>query len=187
MEFLLIFQVITHFPSQTVVKVSEPEVSGIVTNINNKKWKTAAKQILNHKDLAEEIKVKILDIIVSECQTLCNSGNGSMLWKSTPADLKSFSLQQFEADLRRLAPFMLSILSTITKDTLPATCAAASTALRGRDPRLSSFAYYMNSILQYGGAKKAIFQRLCKMGITTNHNHAVGKQSELANLCAGPD
>ena len=154
-----------------------------MTNITNQNWKTAAKNILKHKDLADEVKAQILNLIEGECQALCSVNGDCMLWKSKPEDLKSFCFERLESDLRRLSPFLLSVLSTVTKKSLPATCAAASIAVRGRDPRLSAFAYYLNSILQYGGAKKAVFERFCKMGITTNHSNAVGKQKELANTC----
>ncbi|KAL0978871.1 hypothetical protein UPYG_G00176910 [Umbra pygmaea] len=49
--------------------------------------------------------------------------------------------------------------ATASDDPCLATCAAASITLRGRQPRLSAFAYYVNSVLQYGGAKKAVFNR----------------------------
>ena len=38
-------------------------------------------------------------------------------------------------------------------------------------------------MLQYGGAKKAVFQRLCKLGISTDHTTAVRKQHFLAATC----
>ncbi|XP_072315713.1 uncharacterized protein [Eucyclogobius newberryi] len=48
---------------------------------------------------------------------------------------------------------------------------------------MSAFAYYVNSILQHGGTKKAAFTRLCKLGITTTYANAVGKQKEFAARC----
>ena len=154
-----------------------------MTNINNQQWKTAAKKILNHKELAEEVKIKILDLIEKECKTVCKHDSDSMLYKSSPKDLESFSFERLESDLKRIAPFLLSILSTVSEGSVPVTCAAAATALRGREPRLSSFSYFLNSILQHGGAKKAVFQRMSKMALTTTHNSAIKKQQELANLC----
>ena len=47
----------------------------------------------------------------------------------------------------------------------------------------NAFAYYINSVLQYGGAKKTVYQRLCKLGISTSHTAAVRKQHSLADTC----
>lgn len=46
---------------------------------------------------------------------------------------------------------------------------------------LSAFAHYVNCSLQYGGAKKAVFERLSKFAISTVHKSAIGKQKQLAN------
>ncbi|XP_076140321.1 uncharacterized protein LOC143123086 isoform X1 [Alosa pseudoharengus] len=180
-----ITEVVTHFPSQTVAKVCPPEDASIVNSINKKKWATAAKLMLKHKHLVEEIKVHILELISNECKHICNPNNGFILWKSSPDDLKAFSFTSLEADLKRFSPFLFSILTTVTNHSKTATCAAASIALRGREAHLSAFAYYLCSILHYGGAKKAVFERLSKMAITTTHQNSVEKQKELALLCGG--
>ncbi|XP_073727192.1 uncharacterized protein [Misgurnus anguillicaudatus] len=178
-----ITEVVTHYQSQTVGKVCHPEDASIVNSIKNKKWTTAAKLILKHKHLVEEIKVHILKLISNECKQICDPTNGFILWKSSPADLKAFSFSSLEADLKCFSPFFFSVLTTATNHSQTATCAAASIALRGREARLSAFAYYLNSILHYGGAKKAVFERLSKMGITTTHKNSEEKQKELALLC----
>lgn len=85
-----------------------------------------------------------------------------------------------------MAPLLTSLLSRITEDSVPHICTAASVALRARQPRLSALAYYVDSVLMYGGAKKAVFQRLAKLGISTVHQRAVGKQKELAHICTVP-
>jgi hypothetical protein len=156
-----------------------------VNSINKKKWTTAAKLMLKHKHLDEEIKVHILELITNECKRISNPTNGFILWKSSPDDLKAFSFTSLEADLKGFSPFLFSVLTTVSNHSQAATCAAASIALRGRQPRLSAFAYYLGSILHYGGAKKAVFERLNKMAITTTHHNSIEKQKELALLCGG--
>lgn len=106
--------------------------------------------------------------------------------KSSPDDLKAFSFASLEADLKCFSPFLFSILTTVTNHSQTATCVAASIALRGREARLSAFAYYVGSILHYGGSKKTVFQRLSKMAITTTHQNSVEKQKELSLLCEEP-
>ena len=106
-----------------------------------------------------------------------------MLWRCSPGDMASFSFSALEADLQRLSPFLLSVFNTITNQSQLTTCAAAAIAIRGRQNRLSAFAHYVNSIL-LKKAKKAVFNRLSKMSITTSHKSAIGKQKELANTCA---
>lgn len=155
-----------------------------MNTIKQKNWKTATKLILKHKHLLEEVKEHILELISNECKEICNPKNGFILWKASPDHLKALSFSGIEADLKCISPFLFSIF-TVTNHSLTATCAAASIALRGREARLSAFAYYLCSILHYGGAKKAVFERLSKMALTTTHKCYVEKQKELALLCAG--
>lgn len=128
----------------------------------------------------------VLDIVEADCVTLCNQQNHFMLWRSSALDLQSFSFQELHDDLKQLSPFLFSIISKITKDSLPHICAAASVALRGREPCLSALSYYINSVLLYGGAKQAVFQRLAKLIISTVHSNAVSKQKEMAHYCMLP-
>ncbi|KAI8511021.1 hypothetical protein Bbelb_119370 [Branchiostoma belcheri] len=62
----------------------------------------------------------------------------------------------------------------VTKGSKPHLCASAAIALRGRDPRLSGFAYYVNTVLQHGGAKKAVFTRLNEHPIKPLELYQVG-------------
>lgn len=178
-----ITQVITEYTSKTVVKVSSPSEAGIIQHITNRNWKTAANLISAHNELYGELKSKILTTINEESQFLSNQNNNFMLWKTKPEDLKSFSFNKLLVDLENMSPFLLSIFQTICNNSLPAACTALCIALRGREPRMSAFAYFINSILQHGGAKKAAFKRLSKMAITTSYQCAIGKQKELAATC----
>lgn len=161
----------------------EANTAGIVENITKENWRTAANLIVRHKELFGQLKENILQLIEDESKILCNPYKGFMLWQSSADDFKGFSFANLLSDLQHMSPFLFSIFDRITKQSPHSTCAAAAIALRGRQPKLSAFAYYVNSVLQYGGAKKAVFKRLSKMGITTAHTNAVGKQKELANTC----
>ena len=138
---------------------------------------------MRHNDLVEVIKVKMLDIVKHECKTLCNPNQGFILWRTSPEDLEAFSFPSVESDLKRLSPFLFSIFSTATNHSLPSTCAAAAIAVRGREPRLSAFSYYLNNILLRGRARKDVFKKLSKMSITTSFSHAVGKMKEIPRTC----
>uniref|UniRef100_A0A1A8Q9J2 DUF6589 domain-containing protein n=1 Tax=Nothobranchius rachovii TaxID=451742 RepID=A0A1A8Q9J2_9TELE len=167
----------------TKQNVCDTEESKIVEHITNRKWAAAAKFIMNHKDLTQEVKKNILSLLENECKAICNPNNNFILWRSSPEDLKSFSFDKLESDLQRLSPLMFSIFAAICNNSSPVICAASAIALRGRQPRLSAFAHYLNCVLLYGGAKKAVFDRLSKLAITTAHTNAIGKQKELANTC----
>ena len=139
---------------------------------------------MKHNTLLDTIKESVLTLLNKECKSLCQARQDFMLFRCSPKDLKSFSFTKLGSDLHRLAPYLFSLLSTISNQSLLQTCAAASILLRGRNAKMpSAFAYYINSVLQYGGAKKSVFQRLCKLGITTSHVPAVKKQHQLANTC----
>ena len=121
----------------------------------------------------DALKHVIEDIIDKECQSLCHQRNGFILWKTSPEEWKKFSLHNLKKELEQRAPFMFSMICTMSGQQINHACAAAAIALRGRENHLSAFAYYINSVLQYGGAKKAVFERLSRMGITTTHANAV--------------
>lgn len=179
-------EVVINYSSRKVKVRCQDDVAGIVENLAKRNFRTAANLIAQNSEVMEEVQDRVLEEVEVECRTLCNQQNHFMLWRATATDLQSFSFHDLHADLKRLSPFLFSVLSKISKDSLPHICAAASIALRGRENRLSALAYYINAVLLYGGAKKAAFQRLSKLGICTNHDNAVAKERELAQRCESP-
>lgn len=166
-----------------MTRVCEPEEDLIIKFIALKRWKEAASHALKHQHLLEELKDGLLNLICKECEALCSRKNDFILWKCKQADLKSFSFISLREDLHRLAPFLLTIFNCISNDNNFAACTAAAIAIRGRQTRMAAFSYWINTILQYGGAKKSVFNRLSQLSITTSHNSAVKKQQELALGC----
>ncbi|XP_063046921.1 uncharacterized protein LOC134440748 isoform X2 [Engraulis encrasicolus] len=138
---------------------------------------------MKHKHLQDEVKDGVKRLLLQECDMLCAPKNDFMLWKCSPADLKSFSFHHLIDDLHRLAPFLLSIFTCISNGNNFAGCSAAAIALRGRKPQMAAFSYWINTILQYGGAKKSVFNRLSQLSITTCHRTATVKQHQLAHGC----
>ncbi|XP_056456655.1 uncharacterized protein LOC130390619 [Gadus chalcogrammus] len=182
-------EVIIHYPSNPKGDKMECQanIAGIVENITKENWRTAANLIVRHKELFGRLKENFLKVIEDESKLLCNPYKGFMLWRSSAADLKAFTFANLLSDLERLSPFMFSIFSKITKRSPHSTCAAAAIALRGREPRLSAFAYCVDSVLMHGGAKKEVFKRLSKLGISTSHSSALTKQKESKLLAASED
>ena len=181
----LFFQVHIKYPSGHPATLPCPTspAAAIVENIAREKWSTATRLIMKHEQLLIQIKESMLTLLDDECKALCRNQD-FILHRCSPDNLKSFSIAKMKSDLKRLAPFLFSLLSTVSNDSPLQNCAAASILLRGRHVRRpNAFAYYINSVLQYGGAKKAVFQRLCKFGISTDHNTAVRKQRLLAGTC----
>lgn len=178
-------QVVVYYPSKPrgETTVCPDDTAGIIQAIAEKKWNWAAKQIIRHKDLFGPLTESIQQVIEDDCKKICNPFTGFMLSKTSAEDLKAFSFDKLQEDFQRVSPFLFSIFLTITKQSANAACAAASIALKGRDNRLSAFAYYVNNVLQYAGVKKAAFKRLGKLGITTSYSSAIKKQKELAKTC----
>ncbi|KAM4590945.1 uncharacterized protein PAE49_013275 [Odontesthes bonariensis] len=164
----------------------QEDVAGVIENLAKRNFQRAAHLISANKDLMEEVKSAVLQVIDGECQNLCSRKNNFMLWRSEATDLVDFSFKALHDDLKRLSPFLLGIISTIAKDSAPHICTAASVALRGRCPGLSALSYYVDMVLMYGGAKKSAFTRLAKLGISTVHQSAVTKQKKMAKLCNLP-
>ncbi|KAL7395303.1 hypothetical protein ABVT39_014114 [Epinephelus coioides] len=176
----------------------DADISGVISNLAKGNFTMTARLMLQHENLIDALKPAMETVIDKECQRLCHQREGFMLWMSSPEELRNFSLHSLRKDLERMAPFMFSLICTISGMQHNHACAAAAIALRGRENRLSAFSYYINSVLQYGGAKKSyyinsvlqyggakksVFERLCKMGITTTHSRAVLKQYTMSTLC----
>lgn len=159
------------------------DTAPIVHAIAKKNWSWAAKQITRHRELFGPLAENILQVIEDECKKICNPFTGFMLSKTSAEDLKTFSFGKLQEDFKRVSPFLFSIFLCITKQSANTACAAASVALKGRDDRMSAFAYYVNNVLQYAGVKKAAFKRLGKLGITTSYNAAINKQNDMAKTC----
>ncbi|XP_078607892.1 uncharacterized protein LOC144879904 [Branchiostoma floridae x Branchiostoma japonicum] len=161
----------------------EDSLQGIVENLARGRLKTAARLMMTCDSLSEELKSQMLHIINRECKNLTAANSDSILYKSTPHHLQQFSLQSLHSDLQKLAPFALSVLDTITENSTHHSTASAAVALRGRNSKLSAFAYFINCVLQAGGAKTAVYRRLSKMGLTTTQSNARLKQEEIAKSC----
>ena len=63
----------------------------------------------------DHLQASVLDMVEVDCVTLCNQENQFMLWRSSPLDQQSFSFQELHDDLKRLSPFLFSILSKMTR------------------------------------------------------------------------
>ncbi|KAM4532471.1 B-cell CLL/lymphoma 7 protein family member A isoform 2-T2 [Fundulus diaphanus] len=179
-------EVVIRYPSRPKGDriVCQDSTAGIVEAIAKKNWSRAANQLTRHKELFGALSENILQVIEGECKKVCSPLADSTLSRSSAEDLKAFSFGSLQADLRRVSPFLFSVFLRTAKQSANHACAAAAIALRGREPRLSAFSYYVNSVLQCAGVKKAAFKRLCKLGITTTYANAVKKKMELANACA---
>ena len=66
--------------------------AGIVEHITRENWTTAANLIVRHDMLFGELKENVLKVIEDESKTLCNPYKNCMLWRSSPDDMKMFSL-----------------------------------------------------------------------------------------------
>lgn len=157
--------------------------ASIVENIARGEFKTAARMMFTCEGLVKEIKEQSLNLLEEECTKLTAIQSDFILRKTSAQDLENFSFDKFQSDLKRLSPFFLSILSKVTKNSRNHICASAAVAIRGRNNQLSAFSHYINTVLQHGGAKTAVFARLCKFGISTTQDNARVKQRELASTC----
>ena len=153
-------------------------------NITRGKWSTVAKLIMKHELLLNLVQQCMLNLLDEECKKLCHPKQDFMLFRCSPNDLKAFSFGGLESALHRDAPFLFSLLSTVTNHSALQTCTAAAVLLRGRNDKLpSAFAYHINSILHRYSAKKPVYERLSKLGISTTHNTSVRKRRALEIAC----
>ncbi|XP_063058184.1 uncharacterized protein LOC134451634 [Engraulis encrasicolus] len=186
-----VVEVTIYYPSKPKGEriVCPDDTGAIVAAMARKSWKRAAKKIMEHAELLGPLndKNKLLPIIEEECKKICSPDAEFILTKTSPEDLKAFSLKKLHADLQRVAPFLLSIFSCISRRSEDIACVAAAIALRGRDPRLSALSYYVSNILQCGGVKKRVLDSIMKLGITVSYNCSFKKRMELAMASNGED
>lgn len=67
----------------------------------------------------EDLKYSVLDIVEDDCKKLCNPQHHFMLWRAIANDLQTFSFAELLEDLKRLSPFIFSIIAKMAKDSLP--------------------------------------------------------------------
>lgn len=101
--------------SKNVRLQCQPDVAGIIEALSKGNCKTAARQIALLKALVEEIEPQVLQIVEEECCVLCDPKQSFMLLRSSPDHLRTFSFATLDKELKRLAPFISSIFSTITR------------------------------------------------------------------------
>ncbi|XP_078581266.1 uncharacterized protein LOC144864791 isoform X2 [Branchiostoma floridae x Branchiostoma japonicum] len=157
-------------------------LAGVVENLAKGNLATSAKLMMTHPKLSSEIQKQIELKVEKEASTLLSTGKlgPSILRKTSPKDLETFSYDEMEQELKSRAPTIHSVLSTVGNQKTIHTCVAASIIIRAKDNKMSALAYVINCILQHGGVKRSVFDRLCKMGITTSHKHAIRKQNEMS-------
>ncbi|CAL8302054.1 unnamed protein product [Merluccius merluccius] len=164
----------------------DSKISGVINHLAKGNFTTAARLMARHEDLMEALKPIMAAVVDEECRRLCRRQEGFMLWKSSPEELEDFSLRGLRKDLERMAPFMFSVMCTVSgARRRDHACVAAAIALRGREDHLSAFAYHVSGLLQRGGARKAVFTSLSRMGITTAHSNALLKRRSVAKHRAG--
>ncbi|XP_078659349.1 uncharacterized protein LOC144904350 [Branchiostoma floridae x Branchiostoma belcheri] len=169
------------YPSRVHSHLCDNSLAGVVENIAKGKLETGARLIMAHPVLSTEIQHQLEAKLQKEVSSLLSLGSGpSILRKTTPEDLQEFSYVDMERDLKARAPILHSVLSTVGDHSTVHTCVAASVIIRAKEPRMSALAYIINAILQHGGVKRSALDRLCKMGITTSHKHAIKKQTEMS-------
>ncbi|TKS86827.1 hypothetical protein D9C73_020947 [Collichthys lucidus] len=178
-------EVVVYYPTRSKGErmVCPDDTAVIVEALARKNWNWAAKQITKHQELFGPLTEHIQNILEEECKKICSPFTHFMLANTSADNLKAFSFQKLQADFQRVSPFLYSMFLCVTKQSARTACVAASIALKGRDNHMSAFAYYVNSVLQCAGVKKAAFKRLGKLDITTSYTAALKKQKELAQTC----
>ncbi|XP_046874092.1 uncharacterized protein LOC124466323 [Hypomesus transpacificus] len=131
----------------------QSDIAGIVESLAKMNFSRASNLISRNTELMDHLEASVLDIVEADCVTLCNEQNQFMLWRSSALDLQSFSFQELHDDLKRLSPFLFSILSKITKDYPSHLCCSLSGFERKRTPFISPIILHQFCINVWRGKK----------------------------------
>jgi len=162
----------------------------------------AVNALYSKKVIRDALLEKVRAAVTSECKDLCSVKTPSLLRNTSPTGLKQFSESAHVAELAERAPILYLLLSaavgkpipqtagnhdeenasssdTDSNKTVPAISMAASVLLKTRCPQMSAQAYRVSTVLWHSGAKKQVYNRGVKWGLTVGHTSAIQKIEQM--------
>jgi hypothetical protein len=133
-------------------------VRGTYKQIANAAWKSAA--------LRKQLQIVALKQIDSECNGLCSTKQPSCLRSPNKDKLLDFSLEKFEEELEKRAPFTHAILETacvnrrnhnIRGEWVPTVGMAAAVLLRNRSSRMNALQLMLSIFLYHSSWSVSVF------------------------------
>ena len=124
--------------------------------------KSVAKAVFAHSALREQVLLKVLDLVNTECAALCRKTGteGLSPFRQLPlANLEEFSWDPYIQELKLRGPFMYQLFSTLVKHSdhrnrtkcgskhIPGICMAIATLLKERNREMSGVQTYVSLVL----------------------------------------
>ncbi|CAH3165645.1 unnamed protein product, partial [Porites lobata] len=160
----------------------------------------AVNALYSKKVVRDALLEKVCGSVIEECKDLCSVRKPSILRDTTPEGLKQFTESAHVTELSERAPVLYTILSSAagkpviskarnqngeneTNDesntATPAISMAASILLKKRCPQMSAQAYRFSTVLWHSGAKKQVYNRGVKWGVTVSHTSVIEKIEQM--------
>ena len=127
-----------------------------------------AKAVMKHQALAKLIIAQITNKVDNECNSLCQRSVPSIFRKVPVSQMPEFKWEQCVEELRKSAPLMLQILTTITSknDTrnkskrgsthYPGVCFACAVLLKERNREMCGIQSIVSLFLMVSGVEKKV-------------------------------
>ena len=171
------------------------ETKSMIANLCRKRWKTAANLAFAIPDVRKELSDPLRRTIAREFQEYCNNTTDSVLKKSRPDDLASFSNKLLVHEAGVWCPLWMSCVKgtcnvrksseselDIRKTNLVAL--KTSIAARARNPAMSAVAYRISAVLFHSGVNHEDLRMLNKLGVCMSPDMIVKFQRNMGENCA---
>lgn len=121
-------------------------------------YKQIARASWQNPKLRKELQVLVLKDVDKECHALCSRKRPSCLRSPSKEQLKNFSFDKLNTEMKNRAPFLRAILHTACvnnrnasrpKEWMPTICMAAAVLLRNRSSRLNAVQLLLSIFLYH--------------------------------------
>lgn len=170
----------------------DDETKSIILNACQKNWNTVANMTMKHSHVRQEPVESLRKAVAEEFREYCGDTTDSMLKKSSPEDLAVFSNRILAHEVEIWCPVWMACLKGACNvkelaeengKAVNSIALSSAVAAKCRNPKMSSAAYRISTILFHSGVKHEDLRLLNKLGVCMSPDSIVQLQRRMGENC----
>ena len=170
----------------------DDETKSIILNACRKNWNTVANMAMKHSHVRQELVESLRKAVAEEFKEYCGDTTDSMLKKSSPEDLTVFSNRILAHEVEIWCPVWMACLKGACNvkelaeesgKAINSIALSSAVAAKCRNPKMSSVAYRISTILFHSGVKHEDLRLLNKLGVCMSPDSIVELQRRMGENC----
>ena len=170
----------------------DDETKSIILNACRKNWNTVANMTMKHSHVRQELVESLRKAVAEEFREYCGDTADSMLKKSSPEDLAVFSNRILAHEVEIWCPVWMACLKGACNvkelaeengKAINSIALSSAVAAKCRNPKMSSAAYRISTILFHSGVKHEDLRLLNKLGVCMSPDSIVELQRRMGENC----